>query len=661
MDITLPQIAEIRQHGRVAAVALLTHEGGRFTAVNGRGKALKLPPQRVLCFTGVTVSGDAQQAVRDIEIYEHRADGEVADVELEPLWAEVNPRWTSVAPLELARVRFPDAGEREAALMMRVAAADGLWFKLGAGVIDIRTPAQVEELVAARRATRRAERLLAEMTRWLSGQQEELPAGGEAMLEQLRQFAATRGQPSAREPGAAQMKAAGFEPTPAATFARLVELGVFGEHQNLLLIDQGFDGGFPAEVLEEAQQLCRAGFEPTGRQDLSGQTVVSIDDPGTTEVDDALSLESLGEGGWRVGIHLAEPGTLLAPGGLVDRDAASRQTTLYLPEGRRTMLPSVLAEDAASLLVGALRPAITVFFQLDDEGHIGARQIQRSMVRVSRAITYREVDQALSEGRESDLSTLCRLASALTRQRLAAGALDTLLPDVQPRLDEAGKLELRVSTPDSPSRRMVAEWMVQANHAAALRAVELQIPMPYRNQYLSSPLPTELDPTDRYQVYRATRSLGKTRVDVTPQRHHGLALDCYTQITSPLRRYMDLLAQRQLLAGIDGHGVLEAKKLERLIGDAQAIVSRARAVTQGTREYWLMVWLQGHIGEELDGLVMRIQRRRVRLFLPAVGMLVGFKPARELEPGMTIRVRVVEANARAGKLKLDEVGPPADG
>ncbi len=658
MDIALPQIAEIRQHGQVAAIALLGQDGGRFTAVSGRGKALKLPPQRVLCFTGIPIDADSQRAVAELEAYERQAAAQVAAVELEPLWQEVNARWTSVDPLELARVHFPDAGAREAALMMRVAAADGLWFKLGAGVIDIRTPQQVEEMVAARRAAQRAEKLRAGMVAWLTGESDEIPEGGEAMLEELRQFAAIKGQPSAREPGAALMKAAGYESTPGAAFARLVERGIFDEHQNLLRISQGLDGEFPADVLEEAAHTARAGFERAGRRDLTGRSIVSIDDEGTTEVDDALCLEELAGGGWRVGVHLAEPGAFITPGGLVDREAASRQTTLYLPEGRRTMLPSVLAEDAASLQIGQPRPALTVFLELAQDGEVTGREIVRSVVQVSRAVSYLDADGAIADGREPELAVLCRLAEALTRRRLAAGALETLLPDVQPRLNTTGRPEMHVTAPDSASRRMVAEWMVQANHAAALRAVELKLPMPYRNQYLSFPLPEGLDPTDRFQVYRATRCLGKTRVDVAPERHHGLALDCYTQITSPLRRYLDLLAQRQLLAGIDGHGVLGARKLERLLGDAQAIVSRARMVSQGTREYWQLVWLGERIGEELDGLVMRRQRRRVRLFLPAVGMMVGFKPVRELEAGETIRVHVVGVDARAGKLKLEEVKGP---
>ncbi len=650
----LPQIVEIRQHGDVIAVAALEEQGGRLRGVDVAGRWTRFPAARVLCFTGVAVPGaEPERAVEALRAYVEEQERRRAGIDLETLW-ELARDEAATASLEgLTELLFPGGDGRDRAAVLRAVVGDGLRFRVRADDIEVRSAERVAALRHERDEARRREELRAQVVRWLQGGRPEPPAGADRWIEHLRQLAAAQAQPPARDPGVALLRDARMRATPAAAFRVLRQRGVFGEHENLHLIRHGLGRPFPRAVLDEARELAAAPLGAAPRRDLRTLRAVSIDDEETTEVDDALTLQRREDGGVRVGVHLAEPGARIPPGSRVDREAARRQTTLYLPDGKHLMLPPELAEQACSLAPEEERPALTVWLDYDAAGRETGFEVETTLIRVSEAVPYDVADARLEAGSDPMLASLARLAGALRRSRIDDGALETAVVEVHPVVGLDGEVMLQEFHPDTPSRKLVAEWMVRANHAAARLAWERGVPMPYRYQELRAPFPAGLDLTDRYDVYRATRCLAQTRMDLTPRRHHGLGLDAYVQITSPLRRYLDLVAQRQLAAAARGAPPpLDAEALEAAMRAATQGISRAQITSAATREYWMIRWLEGQLDEEFDAVVLEEQGDRVRIELLDLGLRLPWKPLQTQRVGERIRLRLVDADARAGHVRL---------
>jgi exoribonuclease-2 len=268
-------------------------------------------------------------------------------------------------------------------------------------------------------------------------------------------------------------------------------------------------------------------------------------------------------------------------------------------------------------------------------------------------VPYDVADDRIARGSDPLLLGLCELADRLRAARVAAGALETGSIDVYPVAGDDGEVMLREYHPDTPSRKMIAEWMVRANHAAARYCWERKVPVPYRHQAQTAPIPEGLDLTDRYDVYRATRFLGQTRVDLVPKRHHGLGLDAYVQVTSPLRRYLDLISQRQLSAAARGVAPpLDEDGLREALKTATSILSRAQIISAATRDYWMIRWLEGQIGESFEAVVLEDQGNRLRIELLEIGYRMHWKPEQKQRVGERIQVQLVEASARAGHVRL---------
>ena len=658
---TLPQIVDVRQHGGVASVALMEADGPRYRGVDGRGAAVRVVEARVLCWTGESVPAGGAQAVADaVRAFERRQDEAATGVDVAALWERAEGLGGEVSLPELAAMIEPDPDGRLVSRVLRALIADGLRFRVRATDVQVVSVDSVAAQVAAEKEAIRQQERQQAFIGWIREGDGRPPEGSDEQVEQLKQLAARVGQVSSRDPGAAAMLAAGREGTPKAAFRLLVDRGLFGEHENLALIRLGLGAPFSGDVLLDAEglagDLARV-LADASRRDLRHLHAVSIDYASTREIDDALSVETLGGGTTRVGIHLAEPGALIPVGGPVDGAARERQGTLYLPEGSLPMLPPGIGQGAATLASGEDRPALSVLIEFDDGGREVGVEMCRSVVRVDEAVPYPEMDRRLAEGRAGELATAWRLAQGLREQRLAAGALETSNVGVNPEVDADGQLSLQRIDPATPAHRMVAEWAIRANRAAAALAVAAGLPVPFRSQALSEPWSADLDPADPYQVFCATRCLDQVRTDTRPGPHAGLGVEAYLQFTSPLRRHLDLLAQRQISAHLAGETPpLDGEAVRAAIAAAEPVIARSRIVSAGSREYWMLRWLEDHGVAPLPAVVLEVRRRRVRVELLDLALRAWWRPEDPVEAGARVDLEVAEVDARAGVLVLRATG-----
>ncbi len=339
---------------------------------------------------------------------------------------------------------------------------------------------------------------------------------------------------------------------------------------------------FPETVLDEAKTIPDSVRPETweGREDLRDQFIITIDPDDARDFDDAIHVERISGGGWKLGVHIADVASYVRPGGALDREAYKRGNSVYLPDRVIPMLPERLSNGVCSLKPNLDRLTHSVFIQFTKEGRAQNPRFAKTVIRSARRLTYHEAYAILKTKSHDELSTRLHiaweLASLLRRKRFEEGSLDLDFPEVKVRLDAEGKPVRLERIENDESHQLVEEFMLAANEAVAHHLKNRLIPTVYRVH--ENPDPEKLaeyrdlvlsynyrigDLTQRSELQRllaSTRgkpeeqalkigllkSLKRARYAPQPLGHYGLAKNNYTHFTSPIRRYADLVVHRAL-------------------------------------------------------------------------------------------------------------------
>jgi exoribonuclease-2 len=444
-----------------------------------------------------------------------------------------------------------------------------------------------------------------------------------------------------------------------APFRLLVRLGVWDEDENILLLRLGVPTSFSPEVLEEAAHAAHEVIEREAgrvdqRRDLTALHTMSIDSELTQDIDDAVSCE-VADGLILLGVHIADPASVIRPDMLLDREACDRATSLYFPEGKIPMLPPLLSEGALSLVAGEVRPAMSLMVTLTPEGEIVDYQITPSLIRVAERLTYQDADARI--GHEPRLTQGFEIAQRLRQARFDNGAIALPIPQVDLFVDRDKQITMRLTDREAPSQVLVSEFMILANSLVGQFCAQRQIPIVYRGQAA----PRETFPTsltyDPVIHYRQQRAMSPARIGLQPTRHSSLGVDIYTTFTSPLRRYVDLLSHRQLHAYLErGEPLYDEERVKTILTEVEAALSRAGTVDHDRRRYWLLRYLGQHQGAVFGAIVLDRFPRNYLVLLPEVMQEIDIPVGgKELAPGDPVQVRIETVQPRTGTLKVTPV------
>ncbi|MCP3979752.1 MAG: RNB domain-containing ribonuclease [bacterium] len=550
--------------------------------------------------------------------------------------------------------------------------ADGLHFVRRGEHWVPRGPQAVEELLAERERVRRRERETAALfdgLRAATRGERFVEAGNDAerrYLEALMKCALREDAASDAHQSCAKEALTGagirYERLHEGAFRVLRRLGRFdSDDVNLQVLRFGLPARFPEEVEREALAAANAGFEREGRIDLTGLEALSIDGPTTTEIDDALSVEPRAGGGARVGVHIADPGAFFRPGDALDEEALSRGLSYYMPDVRIPMLPAAIADDAASLVAGSDRPALSFLVDVDASGEIEGYEVLRSIVRCAARLDYEQVDEMLAQADGPGLETLQALDSfARARQRLRGerGAVVILSDEAEAHVGEDGEPQLEILSAESCSRRTVTESMVLAGEVAARFCEEADLPVVYRRQAAPERALDLSDgiARDPVTVRRTRMSLRRATAGLERGPHSSLGLAAYTQVTSPIRRYQDLLVQRQITAALSGEAPpYDRERIQRVLATTEAASADARKAERAADDFWMLRYLERFAAEELSATVVQVEPRPV-VVLDDVLREQPMSSLKQVEVGQRIVVRVENVNPRAGLLQLRRSG-----
>ncbi len=254
---------------------------------------------------------------------------------------------------------------------------------------------------------------------------------------------------------------------------------------------------------------------------------------------------------------------------------------------------------------------------------------------------------------------LLACADARRQHRVEQGAYVLSQPDVFPSVNAGtGAITFKRHSPAAAPGRLVAELMIAANAAAAQFCESRRIPMPFRGQRSLRPGPPPPAPDAPYDPLRSQeiiRCLDRTTVDTRPHPHTGLGLDAYVQVTSPVRRYVDLLGHRQLKAALtDAAPPYRSGALLRRCRECQQRAGEARQIETWARTYFLLKHLRDNVGAELHAVALRRLDDRVLVELTEFAHRTAFRPSRPVTMGEQLLLEVVDATPRDGRLELRE-------
>jgi exoribonuclease II len=381
----------------------------------------------------------------------------------------------------------------------------------------------------------------------------------------------------------------------------------------------------------------------------------TIDSEFTRDIDDALSLEQVGQD-HQVGIHITDVATFLNGRKEIFQEAMSRATSIYLPDQRIPMIPPALSEGTCSLVVGEKRRALSFLVRIDEEGRVLEYQITPSIIQVERRLSYDLADQMLEEEDEG-LTRLRGIAEKLLRRRAASGAFFIPRPERIVRVSRDKEITISKRDRESPSQKIISEFMILANCLAALFLKEKGIPAIYRGQMEPREAVLPMERFDPLQAYRLRRIMNRVEVSTRPLRHAGLGAEAYLTLTSPIRRFYDLLIEKQVLEALRGSPVWNDTQLGEIINRVGPAIAKVGLVEELTEQYWILRYLEKRMGSTTPAMILDRFANKYLIHLSEYLLEVDMaaNSGRDLVPGDQVLVRIEKANARSGVLKIAPV------
>lgn len=434
-------------------------------------------------------------------------------------------------------------------------------------------------------------------------------------------------------------------------FGEVVDvLGKAGENtteMHAILAEYGLPYAYPQAVENAAEKISAeiTAQDYAEREDFRNVTTFTIDPKDAKDFDDALSIRQLKPGLWEVGVHIADVSHYVKEGGIIDKEAAKRATSIYLVDRTIPMLPERLCNFICSLRPEEEKLAFSVIFEMNEKAEVKNYRIRHTVIKSDRRFTYEEAQEIIETGQgdfHEEITELNKLAQILRQKRLNAGAINFDRCEVKFEIDEQGKPIRVYFKVSKEANKLIEEFMLLANRTVAEHIGKVpknKTPkvFPYRihdlpeieklenlNQFIArfgykirtSGSKTEVSKSLNLLLNNISgkkeqnlietvslRSMQKARYSIYNIGHYGLAFEYYTHFTSPIRRYPDLMVHRLLTRYLAGGRTVQADKYENLCEHSSAMEQTAASAERASVKYKQVEFMSERIGNVYDGVI----------------------------------------------------------
>lgn len=453
-------------------------------------------------------------------------------------------------------------------------------------------------------------------------------------------------------------------------------LGQTGDNHaemHAILAEFGLPYRYPANV-EKAAEKIGAGITPeviASRRDMRDVVTFTIDPRDAKDFDDALSIRRLGNGNWEIGVHIADVTHYVTPGSLLDREAASRATSVYLVDRVVPMLPEHLSNGICSLRPDEEKLTFSCVFEMDDKANVINSQICRTVIKSNRRFTYEEAQEIIETGTgdfTDEILTLDRLAKILRAHRFEQGAVEFDRAEVRFEIDSEGRPVSVYFKESKDANKLIEEFMLLANrtvaetigHPAGKKKAKAfvyrvhDMPDPGKLADLAklsrsfgfkvreSGTAREVNRSinkmlsdvkgrgeENFLSTLAIRSMAKAVYSTVNIGHYGLAFDYYTHFTSPIRRYPDMMVHRLLEKYLSGGRSVNAPKLEDECKHCSEMEQLATNAERASIKYKQVEYMTEHLGDEYTGMISGVTEWGLYVELNE-NLCEGLVPVRDL-------------------------------
>lgn len=487
-----------------------------------------------------------------------------------------------------------------------------------------------------------------------------------------------------------------------------------------LLAQAGFPLFFPKDVLEEAERLPEVldSEEIKKRKDCRDIRTFTIDPVDAKDFDDAISIRTLSNGIYEIGVHIADVSYYVHPETELDEEAYKRATSVYLPDRVNPMLPERISNELCSLRPHEDKFTFSAIFQMSAKGEIKQYWLGRTVIHSDHRFTYEDVQEIIEtkEGKFSeDILLLNDFAQKMRKKRFSKGAINFSSQEVRFKLDEKGKPVGIVVKESKEAHQLIEEFMLLANRTVAENISKIQInkkaiPFPYRvhdqpdaerlapfmefaKKYghkfdLSSPesiaasfnqmlADAKGKPEQHVLEQLGIRTMAKAVYTTENIGHYGLAFEYYCHFTSPIRRYPDVLVHRVLETVLQGKPMID-KKMEEKCKHSSDRERAAMECERAGNKYKQVEYMRDYLGETFEGVVSGVAsfgfwvetvEHKCEGLVSLIGLsdyddfrlvesdysLVGRRSGRTFRMGDKVTIRVVAANLEKRQLDYEWV------
>jgi exoribonuclease II len=436
-------------------------------------------------------------------------------------------------------------------------------------------------------------------------------------------------------------------------FNVFVKAGIWEQNENINLLSLQIPTRFSKDVLEQEKKLVDSKInflDDPLRQNLTNIPLITIDGQSTLDFDDAISLENT-ETGYTLGIHIIDVDAYIKPGDPIDIAAQDRASSIYMPDNKLPMIPPRLSEDLCSLKENQIRPGISTMVTMNRFFEIQDFKITSSVIKVHKQMSYTEAN--LLNGKNDPITTLYKIATLLREKRIKAGAVQITLPEVNVWIEENNDIGYAKIDRENPSRMLVSELMILANTLMAKFLVDNNISAVFRSQTEPSQRLFKGVETSLILNFMQRKHLSRAIIGTDPQSHSGLGVKAYVTATSPIRRYHDLLTQRQIKEILGYQKIYSKNELDHILQSVSISMANAGRVQAMRKRYWITKYLESMRGSTYEALVMDRYRDHYNILIKEF-MLEEKLPAGgiKLQSGDIIQVTIQHADARREQLSL---------
>jgi len=413
---------------------------------------------------------------------------------------------------------------------------------------------------------------------------------------------------------------------------------------------------FSQDVAQHATNLGEKTYGTKGqfheqRRDLTDLSVLTIDGESTLDFDDAISIQDMGDH-YLLGIHIADVAHYVRKNDPVDKEALARASSIYMPDGKIPMVPEILGDDLCSLMAGKPRPAISLIVKLARTGRTMDYEFFPSTIVVDRQLTYTDANEMAES--DEQITRLYQIASQFRQRRLSQGAVQLSLPELSVWLDENDAPNITRIDRESPGRLLIAEIMILANWITAKFLSEHQMPAIFRSQPEPKDRLFQGEGGSLFQNWMQRKCLSRFVLGIRAEHHSGLGLNAYVTATSPIRKYYDLITQRQIRAIMGLEDPYTKEEIARLVQLLDGPMSYVPRIQFRRNRYWLLKHLESKIGRKEEAIVLSKRRNGYQILLPAY-MVECFLPQSSgirLKPEDFIQTTIQQVNARKDDLTV---------